>query len=296
MFKQTGDFKVKPTSIKEALETKDTGYRGWHFVAEPNISSHLTLMGAKCEIQIKTMLQEAWDAQTHDISYKKEGQIDKGLLDHIKNQSVIFQALDEQSEIIRQLIEHAEEEEREHKSIAAKHYLYTSMSSGLFDYCQDKCGIEFQQYHEDFFPLSPDKLNKVNKVIESYRNDRGLDRELIMFTAFIALNQGDVKQGEITLSMGRDFVRSNPEDPVAEDSIAGIYWALNRFDEAIKHGEEAIHKALKLGIDSDHYQDNFCYWIAEAVRAQMDVSEYHKAQVLKYSESLSQKYPDDPKY
>jgi len=84
------------------------------------------------------------------------------LLDHIKNQSVIFQALDEQSEIIRQLIEHAEEEEREHKSIAAKQYLYTSMSSGLFDYCQDKCGIEFQQYRRDFFPLSPDKLNKVN--------------------------------------------------------------------------------------------------------------------------------------
>jgi len=53
---------------------------------------------------------------------------------------------------------------------------------------------------------------------------------------------------------------------------------------------------LNFGIDPDHYQDNFCYWIAEAVRAQMDVSEDHKEQVLKYSEYLSQKYPANPKY
>ena len=296
MFKQTSDFRVKPTSIKEALETKDTGYRGWHFVAEPNITSHRTLMGAKCEIQVKTMLQEAWDAQTHDISYKKERRIDKGLLDHIKNQSVILQALDKQSEIIRQLIEHVEEEEREHKRIAATHYLYSSMSSGLFDYCRDNCGIELQPHHEEVFPLSPDKLTKVNKVIECYRNKKGVDKKLIKFTAFIALNQGDAEQEEVTLSLARDFVNSNPQEPDAEDSIAGVYWALNRFDEAIKHGEEAINKAMILKIDPDPYQDNFCYWVAEAVRAQMDVDENHREQVLKYSEYLSQKHPANPKY
>lgn len=61
------DFTITPTTQKQAWVSRKTGYRGYHFIAEPNPGTYPDWMGLKCEIQVKTMCQEAWDAQTHDI-------------------------------------------------------------------------------------------------------------------------------------------------------------------------------------------------------------------------------------
>ncbi|MCK4476331.1 MAG: hypothetical protein KAU16_06350 [Methanophagales archaeon] len=297
MFTQS-HFTVTPTSIEDAWTFNKYGYRGWHFVAEPSpllLKLEPTFMGTKCEIQVKTMLQEAWDAQTHDLSYKKEELIDTELLDHIKSQSNILAALDEQSEIIRKLIQHVEEEEREHMNIAATNYLYLLMGTEFLDYLKDSYDIELPNYNEDC-PLSQDRLKKVNGVIGSYRKAKGLNKNLIRFAAFIALCQRNAEQEEMTFSLAQDFVNANPEDPEAEDVLAGVYWALYRVDEAIKHGEKAINKARNLKIDLTLYQDNFCYWVTEAVRARMDVEEKLKKLVLDLTEQFSRAHPDDPKY
>ena len=291
---QSVHFTVKPTSIEEAWEANKYGYRGWHFIAEPNISTNPTLIGIKCEIQVKTMLQEAWDAQTHDISYKKEELIDKDLLYHIKYQSDILAALDKQSEIIRRLIQQVEEGEREHKIAAATIYLSTAKK--LVAHFRDDYGIDLRFRIEEDCPLSLDKLAKVNEAIGRCSKERKLNSPLIQFAAIIALCQRDAEQEEIAFSLATDFVNDNPNDPDAEDTIAGVYWALDRFDDAIRHGEEAINKASVSGIDPTMYQNSFCYWVAEAVRARMNIEEELLKKVLDLSEIFIQNYPDNFQY
>ena len=291
MFNQSNHFTVEPTSIEDAWTYDEKyGYRGWHFIAKP-IVSNPALIGIKCEIQVKTMLQEAWDAQTHDISYKKEELIDNDLLDHIKYQSDTLEALDKQSEIIRQLIQRVEEEEREHKIAAAAAYL--SKSTELLRYLRDRYHIELQLHNLEDCPLSTDTLKKVDDALGHYRGEKGLDRHLIRFATLIALCQRDAEREEIAISLAQDFINDNPEEPDAEDATAGVYWALNRFDGAIRHGEKAIDKAGLYDQDPTQYKVNFCYWVADAVRARKDVDEELKKYILSLCEKFSQEYPNN---
>lgn len=295
MLNQSNHFTVKETKIEDAwTHDEKYGYRGWHFIAEPTFSSYPELMGIKCEIQVKTMLQEAWDAQTHDISFKKEELIDKNLLDHIKYQSDTLDAIDKQSEIIRQLIQEVEEEEREHKIAAATAYL--SKARELLDYFRDKDHIELDLHDLEDCPLSTDTLRKVDNALGHYRREKGVNRELIRFATIIALCQRDAEREKIAISLAQDFIYDHPEDPYAEDATAGVYWALNCFDEAIRHGEKAIDKARLYGQDPNPFEANFCYWVADAVRARKEVDDEHRNYVLSLCEEFTQKYPDNVGY
>jgi tetratricopeptide (TPR) repeat protein len=163
-------------------------------------------------------------------------------------------------------------------------------------YFRDNYNIDLQLRIGEDCPLSPDKFAKVNEAIGRCSKERKLESPLILFAAFIALCQRDPEQEEIAFSLAHDFVNANPEDPVAEDTIAGVYWALDRFDDAVRHGEEAINKASVLEIDPTKYQNSLCYWVAEAVRARMHIEEELKRKVLDLSENFSQNYPNNPQY
>ena len=298
MFRQPS-FKVEPHTIDEALRTTRSGYRGWHFVAEPSpelINIKPSFMSAKCEIQIKTMIQEAWDAQTHDITYKQEELVDERLLSLLKNQSEMLASHDAQSENFRGMIQEFEEKEKEHRCIAAATYLYLSTSSGIFDYFRKYCNLDLELQRREIFPLSSINMARVNGFIDCYRRKKHLDKDLIKFVAYIALNQEEIEQERMALAFAREFLTMNPQNPSAEDAIAGIYWALNRFEEAIKHGNYAIKKAMNNGDNISPYQDNYCYWVADAVRAHIDVKNDVRRQVFECSNRLSQEHPNNPKY
>lgn len=292
-------FIVKPRTSGEAMRTSDAGYRGWHFVAEPSpelITVMPFLMGAKCEIQIKTMIQEAWDAQTHDVTYKHEEPIDVGLASALKNQSASLAAHDDQSETIRSMIQKLEEEEKEHRCIAAATYLYLSISSGIFDCFREYCNLDLELERAEIFPLSRTDMARVNGFINCYMREKHVNKDLIKFVGYVALKQGTIAQERMALALAQEFLTTNPQNPTAEDAIAGFYWALSRFEEAIKHGNAAVKNAKRMGDDVSHYQDNCCYWVADAVLAKRAVKEDVKTQAFECSDQLSHDHPDDPKY
>ena len=51
-----------------------------------------------------------------------------------------------------------------------------------------------------------------------------------------------------------------------------------------------------MGGDVSPYQDDCCYWVADAVLAKRAVKEDVKKQTFKCSDQLSHDHPDDPKY
>jgi ppGpp synthetase/RelA/SpoT-type nucleotidyltranferase len=61
------------TPDKKALRDNPQGHRGYHYVVRARrdvVRSHREYSGIKCEIQVKTILEEAFDAKSHDFTYK----------------------------------------------------------------------------------------------------------------------------------------------------------------------------------------------------------------------------------
>lgn len=73
------------------------GYYACHYnVRLPAITS-----GPICEVQIKTLLHDAWGAKTHDLTYKPAGKIGAELLDSFELLGTNLANLDLQSDVLR---------------------------------------------------------------------------------------------------------------------------------------------------------------------------------------------------
>jgi ppGpp synthetase/RelA/SpoT-type nucleotidyltranferase len=93
-----------PERDEHARHDKAFGYRGYHYalqLAGALLDSNDDLASLRCEVQIKTMLEEAWDAKTHELSYRREEDIDPDLLLRMKQLSDALQLLDQQSEAVK---------------------------------------------------------------------------------------------------------------------------------------------------------------------------------------------------
>lgn len=88
---------------------------------------------AVCEVQIKTLLHDAWGVKTHDLSYKNEGHIDQELTKQIEVLGDALAVLDQQSEIVKTLIQRSWKVLRRKSGIA---------HSGIFKHLDDEIGEE----------------------------------------------------------------------------------------------------------------------------------------------------------
>lgn len=105
-------------SGEESSHYKENGYHARHLVLT---SSHPTLIGLKCEIQIKTLLHDAWHAKTHDLTYKPSGDLRDEHRRIMESFGESIQALEVQSEMVRTMMteDWIEEEEMRHTARVA---------------------------------------------------------------------------------------------------------------------------------------------------------------------------------
>lgn len=100
--------------------------KGGYFASHLVCSSQRGGETLRCEIQIKTMLHDAWSAKMHDLTYKPGGMLDPRLSALMASIAVTIQNLEEQSRLIRDMIQagwNVEEEAR----LAARKFLFESM-------------------------------------------------------------------------------------------------------------------------------------------------------------------------
>ena len=77
------------------------GYYAHHVVMRSNDPRHYN---AHCEVQIKTMMHDAWAAKMHDLVYKPQGHTDKRLSTMMNVFGEALQSIETQSELLRNLI------------------------------------------------------------------------------------------------------------------------------------------------------------------------------------------------
>jgi ppGpp synthetase/RelA/SpoT-type nucleotidyltranferase len=86
--------------VKDAPKITN-GYYAHHVVMRSNDPRHYN---AHCEVQIKTMMHDAWAAKMHDLVYKPQGHTDKRLSTMMNVFGEALQSIETQSELLRNLI------------------------------------------------------------------------------------------------------------------------------------------------------------------------------------------------
>ena len=88
-------FKVLPTKTRDYIAHPENGYRGVHLVVQVQTS----FGRAKCEVQLRTMLQHAWAEKNHDLLYKlgssKVRRVPKQIRMLMEKQSDLLYTIDE---------------------------------------------------------------------------------------------------------------------------------------------------------------------------------------------------------
>lgn len=292
LYTQTDQFTIRPATLQKAWRSYNTGYRGYHFVAEPNLARYSQLVGLKCEIQVKTMCQETWDAMTHETSYKREEAIDKDLLKHMRQLSNVLAAIDEQGELVKNQIERLELEERKKKDAAA--ITFFLKSADLLKELREQYGVELSS--NDPRKFTRKDLEALNVAIGLYRSKVAVTEPLCHLATLLALCQKEPEQEAMALRLAREYRNNKPCDPEAEDVLASVFWAFNRFDQAIACGVEAIRKATEKTSQPppDKLKANLCYWVADACRAGKKIKEELCTRVLNFSKELHQSHSSGP--
>ncbi|RBP11220.1 RelA/SpoT family protein [Roseiarcus fermentans] len=96
------DAALELISSKHGRPLQRNGYFACHYnVKLRGINPHRPT----CEIQIKTILHDAWGEKTHDLTYKPSGRTSKELIDNFNLLGDTLAKLDQQSDLVRKGIE-----------------------------------------------------------------------------------------------------------------------------------------------------------------------------------------------
>ena len=92
---------------KELIETRHGRalMKGGYFACHYNVRRRSVGARSICEIQIKTVLHDAWGAKSHDLTYKPSGKINHELIVNFNLLGNSLAKLDEQSDLVRRTIE-----------------------------------------------------------------------------------------------------------------------------------------------------------------------------------------------
>jgi len=96
---------VQEIDKRDELETNKFGYIGNHFIVRlgQNYSGarYDDLSTLRCEIQVRTVVQDAWSIIQHHMVYKKESQVPSNLIRKLNGLAGLFETVDDQFELIR---------------------------------------------------------------------------------------------------------------------------------------------------------------------------------------------------
>jgi ppGpp synthetase/RelA/SpoT-type nucleotidyltranferase len=96
---------IQEVNKLEALDTNKFGYIGHHFIVHLGQNSsgarYDDLRSLRCEIQVRTVVQDAWSIIQHHMVYKKESQVPTNLIRKLNGLAGLFETVDDQFEFIR---------------------------------------------------------------------------------------------------------------------------------------------------------------------------------------------------
>lgn len=114
-----------------------------------------------CEIQVRTILQDAWSIVAHHLSYKNEKDVPKNLIRRLNALSGLFETADDQFESLRSARnQYIKETEKEISNKNPKYFLQELNLDNLIAYCLYK----FPERRETSFDNFSELLNELKEA------------------------------------------------------------------------------------------------------------------------------------
>lgn len=257
LFHQNQNFSVEPARKKADNEKEErerkTGYRGYHFYLQLTpqfVRARGLSPGADSEnfeVQIKTLLEEAWDAKTHDVTYKREEDIEPALLDHMKLVSRMLVVVDNQTELLKKQIQEEEEEEERRREAAKIIFMEIQLPADAKARLSFPSGKRIEELTRD----------EVQKISEQAKQETST--EACCALALLALHTRSRYREEDALTYANNLVaQAEGNERIERLRIKALtQWALKRTRPALKTITEVINQTDAIR-DKNDYVYYFC--------------------------------------
>lgn len=244
-----------------------SGYMSWHYIVRLK-EEHVKDQGlpddwtsVPCEIQVKTLLQEAWDGKTHDLVYRK-GDVSKFEQEQFHLLSKALHVADTQSEMFRLEIEEARKEEQQRRQAALQEYFVGTQQIA------EQVGYETkEEMSEDDVKAVIDKMQLRAKEIDEIdqMDSREEKRELLRLGVTIFLETLKEEAKKWTLDYARQMLDKHRDDAFIWCRTATVYWALRDRYASLETVVRAIDIAERQNNDEErnHAIRGLTHYIAE---------------------------------
>lgn len=289
LFAQTERIRVIEPNVGAGRRDDPEGYRGFNFSVYPAMGRRFELTSLYCEVQIKTLIEEAWDAMTHDLTYKRREAIPPRLGDMFSALSTTLAGADRTGEAIRGEIEDFFEQFGKHRHVAAVQFF--SKAVGPVN--------ELRQRHPDLLAIpaldqdagvdenafAPDAVAATNEALRRDISERGLRRDHCRIATLVALCSRAPGEAAYAIRLAGDLVMTSPGSAWDEMLRASVLWALGRFDASVESAERAL--AQPADEQEDLLPADYCYYVADAKVFHAFVPVETEASALRLAEQLS---------
>jgi ppGpp synthetase/RelA/SpoT-type nucleotidyltranferase len=231
--------------VDEYTREDERGYRAQHVVVGLCGAKYA---GIKCEVQIRTILHDAWAMWTHDVTYKPEGSVPLDIYEQMVQVSKLLSALDESSEILRRRVEREWRHERKLKEECTLHRMRRLVNEPPAEIGRRAA---FQGIVADLTLYEATyEISDVLRKVEAFKDRFGYDFDAARLMTTLAVMQNDDDLDYLALNYierwaQRDISRAEAERAVSFMGTA--YFSFNRLLQAVDLAERALQMAVRNG-------------------------------------------------
>jgi len=238
---------------------KKAGYRAYHIclrLKEDIVKARNLPLGSKTykfELQIKTLLEAAWDGKIHEVTYKTKD-IEPALLEHMQLFSHSLTAIDEQTKLLRYQIEEEQNARNTLRRAATLLLFYISLTyDQKAQLTIDKNIDEWQQ--ED--------VDRLKEGLEKYKEKNRIDTTYCMGLGLLALCTGKPSKQEEALTYSSLLVKQADKETLHEAlrTRALLRWAFQHIQHSLDDLDYCINHFNDERTISD--KNDFVYYICD---------------------------------
>ncbi|MDB5575485.1 MAG: hypothetical protein JWR80_661 [Bradyrhizobium sp.] len=226
--------------------------KGGYFATHVVCSGRFAAETLNCEIQLKSILHDAWSAKMHDLTYKPTGVLDPKLNALMASVANTIESLEQQSILIRDMIKanwNVEEKTRR----AARHELFASMLAYGADVWRADAGPKLNGLREEIEtasgqiatePKDGKIITRLTEAVEQCCKDPAELRFGWMMAGRIAslratpdLVRFFTKQVDGWLGSAAELLKTSPSVEKEIGSVPLMYYVIGDLDRAIECAE-----------------------------------------------------------
>lgn len=292
LFAQTDRVRVIEHDPQQGWRDDPRGYRGYNFTVYPAVGRRYELSGLCCEVQIKTLIQEAWDAMTHDLTYKRADAIPEVFMNGFAALNDTLKGAEGVGEIFRTQVEGYFAEFIKHRHAAAQRFFGDAVPQ--LQILRTKYpDLAIPELTHGALPdetaFTSESIAAINEALRREQQEGGVDRNHCRVATLVALCSRAPGQVAYAVRLVNDLLMISPSTARDEMLRASVLWALGRFAGAVESAERAMKKPERRPGSND--ENDFCYFVSDAEVFHAFVPTAAKAMALEMATRLAEGDP-----